>query len=110
VIDLAVRCHHCGARLTLDDDGREYIVDCRQCVDPEGESPIGWLQGRGSTPETALQHWFERRAELDLEPEVGLSSLSSFVVPKSPEGYVLTTDSLTGAITYGPNLQKASNQ
>jgi len=130
VIALATRCHHCGTRLTLDYASRGgFIVDCRRCLDPEGDSPIERLQGRGETPETALQHWFDRREELCLEPELQPSELSTFVVPKAPEGWGLTVTEWEGlapedtypltlsdaeragaTIFYGPILQKASNQ
>jgi len=91
VIALAMRCHRCCSRLSLDDSRRGgWIVYCQQCVDPEGESASERLQGRGETPDDALQNWFDKREQFGLEPELGISALSSFIVPRSPEGWVFT--------------------
>lgn len=132
---LSTRCHHCGESLVLDEcRSGGYLVHCDRCLDPMGDSPVEWLQGRGETMEDALQHWFDRREELGLEPESTITALASFVVPPSPEGweftiptpgYVGSFESLAGAegfahathshgplpIHYGPALsvKKASN-
>ena len=91
MIALAMRCHRCCSRLSLDDSRRGgWIVYCQQCVDPEGESPSERLQGRGETPDDALQNWFDRREQLGLEPEPQLAALSTFIVPRSPEGWCFT--------------------
>jgi hypothetical protein len=91
MIALATRCHHCGTHLALDDGFRGYAVSCPQCLDPSDDGPIpSRLQGKGSTPEDALQHWFDRREQLGLEPEARLSALATFIVPRSPEGWGFT--------------------
>lgn len=100
MIALATRCHDCGQRLMLDGGYKGFAVHCPDCLDPEGDSASERLQGQGSNPEAALESWFERRVELALEPEVRLSALASFIVPKSPEGWQLTAG--PGATYYGP--------
>lgn len=88
MISLSVRCHHCATHLELADGREGHVVHCPQCLDPTEDAPIeAHLQGRGATPEDALQNWFDRREELQLEPEHRLSELASFIVPKSPEGF-----------------------
>jgi len=84
---LSVYCHHCARNLECADGFRGYVVSCPDCTDPMGDSLIEGLEGRGSTPEDALQNWFDRREELGLEPELALSRLTGFIVPKSPEGW-----------------------
>jgi hypothetical protein len=136
MISLSTRCHHCATHLELAESRGDQVVHCPQCLDPTEDAPIeAHLQGRGATPEDALQNWFDRREQLDLEPEHRLSELASFIVPERPEGYVLTVtkwDAVLGKyeitkptiesaleasevfgdrIYYGPAaVQKAANQ
>lgn len=80
-ITLNTRCDQCGTHLELDDGHKGHVVHCPRCLDPEGEGPE-LIQGKGNTPEDALQNWYDKREELGQEPEYHLSDLASFVVPK----------------------------
>lgn len=115
MISLSTRCHHCATHLELADSREGHAVHCPQCLDPtEDAPPEAHLQGRGSTPEDALQNWFDRREELDLEPEHRLSELASFIVPRAPEGWGFTVtkwDDVLGKYEVHPStLESAIEQ
>lgn len=85
-------CPHCDDTLVLADVYGLWTATCPTCLDPEGDSPYERVQGRGETPEDALEHYWQLLEERDLEPRYVPATLEGFIVPCSPEGYALVCD------------------
>lgn len=104
----------CGKPLCLYEANGDWRVSCYDgCYDPgaEDDGPAAYLCGWGSTPEDALASYLTRREEADLEPVYVPSEIASFVVPRAPDGWVLSPDPTNpNRLIYGPMLaQKAAN-
>ena len=100
MIECTVTCQRCGHNIVLSDVYGEWVARCPDCLDDGGGSEHELLQGHGSTPEDALQNWFDNREALGIEPEIRLTALGwaatelrHFVVPEAPEGWVISFDS-----------------
>lgn len=108
MIECTVTCQRCEAFIILSDVHGLWVACCPNCLDDDPTSEHEILQGKGSTPEDALQNWFDNREALGIEPEFRPTELSAFVVPKSPKGWRYWVED--GAIHYGPSRpQKAAN-
>lgn len=116
MMKLETRCH-CGAALVLYEPASwdNWAVHCPDCLDDAEDAPASAsITGRGATPDDALQNWFDAREEAGAEPALVPSTIHTFVVPRSPEGfglYVPRCPTPTSPIYYGPAQgQKAANQ
>lgn len=89
MIETSTRCPRCSTYVILNDVHGFWTAVCPHCIDPE--SHFGQLQGKGSTPEDALEDWWQSMDESD-EPSYQPSALASFIVPRGPEGFVLSPD------------------
>jgi hypothetical protein len=129
MIGLAERCR-CGDHLMLCSfpEG-DFTVHCDRCYDPAEDAPLAAiLVGRGPSPEHAFEDYCRLREDIDAEPVYVPTELSTFIVPRAPEGYVISPDgddparlffeTLTsaerhpelGPLYYGPlGVQKAAN-
>lgn len=93
VIESSTRCS-CGKFVELSSNGRLWTALCRRCYDPvEDALDRECVIGRGMAPGLALEAWALNHEEW--EPEYTPTTISSFVVPKSPEGFVLHSDTGT---------------
>jgi hypothetical protein len=104
MIQTSTLCIQCRTLVELEDIDSRCCAAC-ECSDYSIDAPMGI----GATPEDAVQEWLTRAATYitPLEP----STLATFIVPPPPDGFVLTTDTFTDAIFYGPSEgQKAANQ
>lgn len=105
---LFTACHRCGELLVLTDSHGEFTVRCERCYDPVEDADVNaTLLGRGETPEDALQNWFDERESLALEPDYVPTGLVDFIVPKAPEGYVISISRDLAPGSSYPNLSTA---
>jgi len=112
MIELATRCPKCSHHVIASNAHGFWICLCPNCIDPDGDSHYEHLQGKGSTPEAALDDWWESMDEGD-EPQYRPNPLRDFIVPLPPEGWVLEPrpEDMEGPLYYGPPTvhRKAAN-
>jgi hypothetical protein len=94
MIECTVTCQRCDAWIILSDVHGMWVACCPNCIDDDPTSEHEVLQGKGSTPEDALQNWFDNREMLGIEPQIRLTALATplatYVVPHSPEGWTFS--------------------